>query len=122
VLVLNNGFDGGNIPLICLRVMLGLFPNSLKINLGLWSGFLHDDFMFNLIPLSFGFFSYHNWNKLGSWIKTATKDIISSDAPLGLSSGIKKKLNLLIFKVAIECKPKACYIPKIPRDKQWWEL
>jgi hypothetical protein len=107
VLIPNNGFDGENIPFICLLVMLGLFPSGFKINLGLWSGFLHDDFMFNLIPLSFGFFSYHNWNKFGSWIKTTTKDIISSDAPLGLSSGIKKFKNLLIFKVAIECKPKA---------------
>jgi hypothetical protein len=57
-----------------------------------------------------------------SWIKIATKDIISSDAPLGLSSGIKILKNLLIFKVAIECKPKACYITKLPREKQWWEL
>ncbi len=100
VLIPKNGFDGGNIHFICLLVMLGLFPCGLKINFGLWSGFLHDDFMFNLIPLSFGFSSYHNWNKLASWIKTVTKDIISSDAPLGLSSGIKKFKNLLIFKVA----------------------
>jgi hypothetical protein len=55
VLIPNNGFDGGNIPLICLPIMLGLFPSGLKINLGLWSGFLHYDFMFNFIPLSLVF-------------------------------------------------------------------